>query len=40
MLIQEGEIKFNHQSSLEMNLRLESYPSVPIASEEYEEVAV
>lgn len=40
MLIQEGEIKFNHQSSLEMNLRLESYPSVPIANEEYEEVAV
>lgn len=40
MLIQEGEIKFNHQSSLEMNLRLESYPSIPIANEEYEEIFV
>ena len=39
-MLKEGEIYFNNNVSLNLNLYLESYPSIPIANEEYEEVAV
>lgn len=39
-MLQEGEIKFNYKSSLEMNLLLEKYPSIPRSNEEYEEIKV
>lgn len=37
-MIKEGELIFNYNSSLNLNLFLENYPSIPIANEEYEEV--
>lgn len=39
-MIKEGELIFNYNSSLNLNLFLENYPSIPIANEEYEEVPV
>lgn len=39
-MIRQGEIIFNGKSSLNMNLRLEKYPTVQMTSEEYEEVSV
>lgn len=39
-MLKEGEIYFNNNASLNLNLYLENYPSIPIANEEYEEVAV
>lgn len=39
-MLNEGEIYFNGNRSLNLNLFLEKYPSIPIATEEYEEVLV
>ena len=39
-MIKEGEIIFNNRSSLDLNLKLENYPVIPLASEDYEEVEV
>lgn len=39
-MLQEGEIYFNNERSLYLNLFLENYPSIPIANEEYEEIQV
>ncbi|SCJ99154.1 Phage-related protein [uncultured Clostridium sp.] len=39
-MLQEGEIYFNGNRSLNLNLFLENYPSIPIANEEYEEVPI
>ena len=39
-MLKEGEIYFNNNVSLSLNLFLEDYPSIPITNEEYEEVAV
>lgn len=39
-MLQEGEIYFNSERSLYLNLRLEEYPSIPITNEEYEEIQV
>ena len=39
-MIQEGEVYFNNERSLYLNLRLEEYPSIPITNEDYEEIEV
>ena len=39
-MLQEGELYFNGNRSLNLNLFLENYPSIPIANEEYEEVPI
>lgn len=39
-MLNEGEIYFNTERSLYLNLYLENYPSIPIANEEYEEIQV
>lgn len=39
-MLKEGELYFNRDRSLNLNLFLENYPSIPIANEEYEEQAV
>lgn len=39
-MLQEGEIYFNLERSLYLNLYLENYPSIPISNEEYEEEPV
>lgn len=39
-MLKEGELYFNGNRSLNLNLFLENYPSIPIANEEYEEVSV
>lgn len=39
-MLKEGELYFNRDRSLNLNLFLENYPSIPIANEEYEEVQV
>lgn len=39
-MIREGEIYFNGNKSLNLKIYLEAYPSIPVANEEYEEVAV
>lgn len=39
-MLQEGELYFNAERSLYLNLYLENYPSIPIANEEYEEQPV
>lgn len=39
-MLNEGEVYFNENRSLKLNLFLEKYPSIPIATEEYEEVSV
>lgn len=39
-MLKEGEIYFNNNVSLNLNLYLENYPSIPISNEEYEEVSV
>lgn len=39
-MLQEGEVYFNGNRSLSLNLYLENYPSIPIANEEYEEQPV
>lgn len=39
-MLKEGEMYFNNNVSLSLNLFLEDYPSIPITNEEYEEVAV
>lgn len=38
--MKEGEIIFNGFSSLELNMKLTEYPSVPMTNEEYEEVTI
>ena len=40
MILKEGEVYFNNDTSLNLNLFLEKYPSIPISNEEYEEVPV
>lgn len=39
-MLKEGELIFNYNSSINLNLYLENYPSIPIANEEYEEQTV
>lgn len=39
-MLKEGELYFNGNRSLNLNLFLENYPSIPIANEEYEEQPV
>lgn len=39
-MLKEGELYFNGNRSLNLNLFLENYPSIPIANEEYEEVPI
>lgn len=39
-MFKEGELYFNNNTSLSLNLFLENYPSIPIANEDYEEVQV
>ena len=39
-MLKEGDIYFNGNRSLSMNLFLEEYPSIPISTEDYEEVEV
>ena len=39
-MLKEGEIYFNNNTSIELNLFLEEYPSIPISNEEFEEVPV
>lgn len=39
-MLNEGEIYFNTERSLNLNLYLEKYPSIPITNEEYEEIQV
>lgn len=39
-MLKEGELYFNDNTSLNLNLFLENYPSIPISNEEYEEVRV
>lgn len=39
-MLKEGEIYFNNNVSLSLNLFLENYPSIPIANEEYEQISV
>lgn len=39
-MLKEGEIYFNSERSLNLNLFLEKYPSIPITNEEYEEIQV
>lgn len=39
-MVKEGELFFNSNSSLNLNLYLEEYPSIPLSTEEYEEVSV
>ena len=39
-MLKEGELYFNEDVSLNLNLFLENYPSIPISNEEYEEVPV
>lgn len=40
MILKEGELYFNNNTSLNLNLFLQEYPSIPLANEEYEEVPV
>ena len=35
-MIREGEIIFNNRSSLDLNLRLENYPIIPLTREYYD----
>lgn len=39
-MIKQGEIYFNNKSSLDLNLKLEKYPTIPLTSEEYEEIKI
>lgn len=39
-MLKEGELYFNGNRSLNLNLFLENYPSIPITNEEYEEIQV
>lgn len=39
-MLKEGELYFNGNSNLNLNLFLENYPSLPVANEDYEEVPV
>lgn len=39
-MLKEGEIYFNNERSLYLNLFLENYPSISITNEEYEEIKV
>lgn len=39
-MLKEGELYFNNNTSINLNLFLEEYPSIPIATEEYEEIPV
>lgn len=39
-MLKEGELYFNGNSNLNLNLFLEEYPSIPISNEEYEEVPI
>ena len=39
-MLREGEIYFNTNTSLDMHIYLEKYPSIPVANEDYDEVLV
>lgn len=39
-MLKEGELYFNGNRSLNLNLYLENYPSIPISNEEYEEIQI
>ena len=39
-MLKNGEIYFNGNTSIGLNLFLEEYPSVPIANEDFEEITV
>jgi len=39
-MLKDGELYFNNNTSLSLNLFLENYPSIPITNEEYEEIQV
>jgi len=39
-VLKNGEIYFNGNTSIGLNLFLEEYPSVPIANEDFEEITV
>jgi len=39
-VLKEGQLYFNNNTNLNLNLFLENYPSIPIANEEYEEIRV
>ena len=39
-MLKEGEVYFNNNTSINLNLFLQEYPSIPLANEEYEEVPV
>ena len=39
-MLREGELYFNNNTSINLNLFLENYPSVPVANEEYDEQPV
>ncbi|WP_308779647.1 phage tail domain-containing protein [uncultured Clostridium sp.] len=39
-MLREGEIYFNTNTSLDMHIYLEKYPSIPVVNEDYEEVLV
>lgn len=39
-MLKEGDVYFNNNTSINFNLFLEKYPSIPISNEEYEEVPV
>lgn len=39
-MLKEGELYFNSNRSLNLNLFLENYPSIPITNEDYEEIQI
>lgn len=39
-LLKEGELIFNSKSNLDLNLKLQEYPSIPRTNEDYEEVPI
>jgi len=39
-MLKEGELYFNNNTNLDLNLFLENYPSIPVSNEEYEEIRV
>jgi len=39
-MLKEGQLYFNNNTNLNLNLYLENYPSIPTANEEYEEIRV
>lgn len=39
-MLKEGEVVFNFRSSLDLNMKLENYPSIPVLNEDYEEIKI